>query len=38
VQGIAVEIKKIFKEHGVDVDWELLTIDERGAWTEELNE
>ncbi|KAJ9097521.1 hypothetical protein QFC20_006178 [Naganishia adeliensis] len=34
--GIAAEIKKIFKEHGVDVDWELLTIDERGAWTEEL--
>lgn len=36
LQGIAAGIKKIFKEHGVDVDWELLTIDERGAWTEEL--
>ncbi|KAJ9116864.1 hypothetical protein QFC22_004521 [Naganishia vaughanmartiniae] len=36
--GIAAEIKKIFGEHGVDVDWELLSIDERGAWTEELSE
>ncbi|KAJ9110414.1 hypothetical protein QFC19_001539 [Naganishia cerealis] len=36
--AIAAEIRKIFLEHGVEVDWELLTIDERGAWTEELSE
>ncbi|KAJ9101881.1 hypothetical protein QFC21_003221 [Naganishia friedmannii] len=36
--GIAAEIKKIFGQHGVEVDWELLSIDERGSWTEELSE
>ena len=35
-QDIARKIKQIFAEHGVDVAWELLSIDERGAYVEKL--
>jgi homoserine kinase len=33
---IAAEIQGIFKEHGVEVDWEVLEVDERGSWVEEV--
>ncbi|KAG7567057.1 hypothetical protein FFLO_01183 [Filobasidium floriforme] len=33
---IAKKIKQIFSEHGVEVAWELLSIDERGAYVEKL--
>jgi homoserine kinase len=33
---IAAEIRRIFKEHGVEVDWEVLEVDERGSWVEEV--
>ena len=34
--GIAKEIIRLFKEEDVEVDWELLEVDERGSWVEEL--
>lgn len=34
--AIGAEIQKIFKEHGVDVDWSVLEIDQRGSFVEEL--
>jgi homoserine kinase len=34
--GIAKEIIRLFKEENVEVDWELLEVDERGSWVEEL--
>jgi len=34
--GIAKEIIRLFKEENVEVDWELLDVDERGSWVEEL--
>lgn len=34
--AIAGEIVKIFKEVEVEVDWEVLEVDERGSWVEEL--
>ncbi|RSH90718.1 hypothetical protein EHS25_009893 [Saitozyma podzolica] len=33
---IAAEIQRIFKEHGVEVDWEVLEVNERGSWVEEV--
>jgi hypothetical protein len=33
---IAAEIQRIFKEHGVEVDWEVLEVDERGSWVEDV--
>lgn len=33
---IAEEIKRMFKVEGVEVDWEVLEVDERGSWVEEL--
>ncbi|KAK8864120.1 homoserine kinase [Kwoniella newhampshirensis] len=35
---IAEEIQRIFKEETIDVDWNVLDIDERGSWVEELKE
>lgn len=35
---IAHEIKRIFKEHGIEVDWEVLDIDERGSGVEEVDQ
>lgn len=37
-EGIAAEIKGIFKGEGVEVDWETLEVDERGSWVEEVDE
>lgn len=34
--AIAGEIVRIFKEENVEVDWEVLEVDERGSWVEEL--
>ena len=34
--GIAEEIIRLFKEENVEVDWELLEVDERASWVEEL--
>jgi len=36
LQDIAKKIENIFKQHGVEVAWELLSIDERGAYVEKL--
>lgn len=33
---IAGEIQRIFGEHGVQVDWEVLDIYEKGSWVEEV--
>ena len=35
-EGIAGEIVRIFKTEGIEVDWEVLEVDERGSWVEEL--
>lgn len=35
-ESIAEEIRRIFREEGVEVDWEVLEIDERGGWVEEV--
>jgi homoserine kinase len=35
-ENIAEEIKRIFKGEGVEVDWEVLDVDERGSWVEEI--
>jgi hypothetical protein len=37
LQDIAKKIEHIFKQHGVEVAWELLSIDERGAYVEKLD-
>lgn len=34
--AIAGEIVRIFGEENVEVDWEVLEVDERGSWVEEL--
>ncbi|ORY31781.1 homoserine kinase [Naematelia encephala] len=34
--AIAAEIQRIFKKEGVEVDWEVLEVDERGSWVEEI--
>jgi len=34
--GIAEEIVRLFKEENVEVDWELLEVDEKGSWVEEV--
>jgi homoserine kinase len=36
--GIASSIKDLFSEEGVEVDWEVLEVDERGSWFEDLGE
>jgi homoserine kinase len=36
--AIGGAIEAIFKQHGVDVDWSVLTIDQRGSFVEELGE
>lgn len=34
--AIAGKIKQVFKQHGVEVNWSLLSIDERGAFVEKI--
>ncbi len=34
--AIAADIQRIFKENGVEVDWKLLDVDERGSRVEEV--
>lgn len=34
--SIAEAIREIFKQHGVEVDYEVLSIDTRGSWVEEV--
>jgi homoserine kinase len=34
--AIASEIVRIFKTENIEVDWEVLEVDERGSWVEEL--
>lgn len=36
--AIAAEITRIFGTEGVEVDWEVLTVEERGSWVEEVRE
>ncbi len=36
--AIAAEIKRIFRTEGVEVDWEVLTAEEKGSWVEEVGE
>jgi homoserine kinase len=36
-EGIAKEIVRLFGEENVQVDWEVLEVDERGSWVEELS-
>jgi homoserine kinase len=35
---IAADIEKIFKDNGVEVDWKLLEVDERGSRVEEVTQ
>jgi len=35
-ESIADDIKRLFAVENIEVDWELLTIDERGSWVEEI--
>ncbi|KAK4683739.1 homoserine kinase, partial [Tremellales sp. Uapishka_1] len=34
--SIAGDIQKIFRTQSVEVDWEVLSVDERGSWVEEI--
>ena len=34
--SIASDIEKLFKKEGIEVDWQVLTIDQRGSWVEEI--
>lgn len=34
--AIAGEIVRIFKEENVEVDWEVLEVDQKGSWVEDL--
>lgn len=35
-EGIAGEVQRLFKEEGIEVDWKVLEVDERGSWVQEV--